>query len=163
MFESRLLAFCVYCYERIIWLGSNLQSLFLLYFRCTWGYEFFRAGLYQLNALQPSVELFSQVGPPLANLYAPLVSRFEMGCGIFLIIGLGSRLSAIPLILIASIALQAIENPTNIHTHFLLDPTFFSTLSPYPFLFSALLIFIFGPGRLSIDAILKRHIDELRS
>ena len=162
MFENRFLAFWIRFYERIIWLGSNLQSLFLLYFRCTWGYQFFLSGIHHLTSVQPTIDFFTRVGIPFAETYAPFVSRLEIGCGILLILGLSSRLAAIPLILIMLVSIQAIDNPSAPHTQLLFEPNFLTNLSPSPFLFTALLIFIFGPGRLSIDAYLKRRIIAAR-
>lgn len=162
MYEHRFLAFWVRLYERLIWLGSNLQSLFLLYFRCTWGYQFFLSGLHHLTAVQPAIDFFTRVGIPHADIYAPFVSRLEIGCGLLLILGLGSRLASIPLILIMIVSIQAIENPSTPHSQLLFEPNFLTNLSPSPFLFTALLIFIFGPGRISVDAFIKRRIEAAK-
>jgi len=159
MFENRFLAFWVRFYERLIWLGGNLQSLFLLYFRCAWGYQFFLSGMHHLTTVQPAIDLFTRIGLPYAETYAPFISRLEMGCGILLILGLGSRLAAIPLILVMIVSIQAISNPSAPHSQLLFEPNFLTSLSPSPFLFTALLVFIFGPGRLSLDAIIKRRIE----
>ena len=162
MFESRFLAFWVRFYERLIWLGANLQSLFLLYFRCTWGYQFFLSGMHHLTNVTPTIDFFTRIGIPHADVYAPFVSRLEMGCGLLLILGLASRVASLPLIAIMIVSIQAIENPSAAHSQLLFEPNFLTNLSPSPFLFTALLVLIFGPGRISIDAIIKRRIEASR-
>ena len=162
MFESRFLTFWVRLYERLIWLGGNLQSLFLLYFRCTWGYQFFLSGFHHLTNVAPAVDFFARIGIPHADVYAPFVSRLEMGCGLLLILGLGSRVAAIPLIAIMIVSIQAIQNPSAPHSQLLFEPNFLTDLSPSPFLFTALLVLIFGPGRISVDAVIKRRIEAHR-
>ena len=46
---------------------------------------------------------------------------------------------------------------------FFSDPDKFSAAAPYVFLFASLLILIFGPGKLCVDALLRRfaHIPPL--
>jgi putative oxidoreductase len=162
MFESRFLAFWVHFYERLIWLGNNLQSLFLLYFRCAWGYQFFLSGMHHLTNVAPAIDFFTRIGIPHADVYAPVVSRLEMGCGLLLILGLASRVASLPLIATMVVSIQAIQNPSAPHSQLLFESNFLTNLSPSPFLFTALLVLIFGPGRISVDAVIKRRIEASR-
>ncbi len=118
--------------------------------------------MHHLTNVTPTIDFFTRIGIPHADVYAPFVSRLEMGCGLLLILGLASRVASLPLIAIMIVSIQAIENPSAAHSQLLFEPNFLTNLSPSPFLFTALLVLIFGPGRISIDAIIKRRIEASR-
>ena len=61
-------------YGFFIKIGSNLQSLFLLYMRITWGHQLFLAGLHKLNDIPGTVPLFHQARDPI-----PPFSRLRSG------------------------------------------------------------------------------------
>jgi uncharacterized membrane protein YphA (DoxX/SURF4 family) len=42
------------------------------------------------------------------------------------------------------------------------EPSAFAQQAPYPYLVTALLVLIFGPGRLSVDAWIKRRLGMTR-
>ncbi len=141
-------------YNFIIRIGDNLQSLFLLLIRIIWGHQFFVAGTGKFLALEKTVQFFATLGLP--PFYAPLVAATELVCGALLLIGLASRLAAIPLIITMIAAIALAHNHVFSDFHFILDPSILVTQTPFPFLIASLIVFIFGPGKLSLDGWIKR-------
>ncbi len=143
-------------YEKLIKWMSNLQSLFLLWIRLTWGPQFFIMGAQKLSNLGQSVELFTSLGysHPLFHTY--FTGYIEMIGGILLTAGLASRLACIPLTLTTLGILSKAHASTISEWTFITHPSLVSHQPPYPFLITALLILIFGPGKLSLDAWLRR-------
>lgn len=129
MLKNPLLNLLNELYSYVVAAGSNLQSLFLLYMRLTWAHQFF---------LQEGA---------LGTIF-----------GLLLFIGLLSRLAAIPLIVISLIELSTVHAPSISEFRFLFQPMSLVQQKPYPFLITGLLIFIFGPGRISVDAWIKRWV-----
>ena len=145
MFASSFLELCSRFYNWFIWLGGNFQSLFLLILRLTWGQQFFLIGLGKLSY---DHTLF--------------VAIIEFICGGLIVIGFASRLAAIPLVLTTFSSLVA----HNVFDgfHFIANPSLLVHSAPFPYLMTALIVFIFGPGRISIDAWIKnnsRHWHQL--
>jgi putative oxidoreductase len=83
-------------------------------------------------------------------LTARFIGLLEAGGGILLILGLASRLMALPLT-INMITAFVIADRDALKTIFSDDPGKFYSAAPYTFLFASLLILIFGPGKLSLD------------
>ena len=147
-------------YSFIIKIGSSLQSLFLLYMRLVWGHQFFMAGLFKFGHIYTIAPFFASLHIPLPLFSAYLVATIETVCGFLLFIGFASRLAAIPLIFVMLTALSTAHAPELSNFRFLFEPLALVQQEPYPFLITALLVFIFGPGRVSIDAWLKRWIER---
>lgn len=147
-------------YGLVIKVGSNLQSLFILYLRLTWGHQFFLIGLDKLQNINSSVQLFSKLDVPSPFLHSFEIGLLELIGGSLLIIGFASRLIAIPLIflMISALSMSHAEYFTNLKM--ITDPRLFAIEQPYPFLFTSLIVFLFGPGRISIDAWIKRWVDR---
>jgi putative oxidoreductase len=126
--------------------------------RLTWGYQFFISGWGKLHSIDKVSAFFSSLNIhfPIFNAY--LVGTCEMVGGLLLIIGLGSRLVAIPLMIIMFMALATAHADQISGFRFLLEPTTLVAQSPYPFLITCLMVFIFGPGRVSVDAWIKRRL-----
>jgi putative oxidoreductase len=147
-------------YGLLIKAGSNLQSLFLLYMRLTWGYQFLLTGLGKLHGIEKTAQFFASlhISHPYFNTY--LVGWVEFLGGLCLILGFASRLAAIPLTIVLATALSIAHAQDISHFRFLFDPLTFVKQTPYPFLITCLMVFVFGPGRLSIDAWLKRWSEK---
>jgi putative oxidoreductase len=75
--------------------------------------------------------------------------------GIFLALGLLSRLTAIPLIIDFIVAYLTTEQEA-LHKLIHFDPDAFISADPFTYLLASLIVFIFGPGSYSVDGILKR-------
>jgi len=89
------------------------------------------------------------------GLSAPFIVGLEFLGGILIMLGLGSRLIALLLtcdMLVAFIAADR-EALFSIFS----DPDNFCAATPYTFLIAFLIVLIFGPGRLSLDALPTKH------
>ena len=140
--------------------GSNLQSLFLFYMRVTWGHQFVMSGVTKLKDIEGTVELFTKFGIPAPYFHAYEVGIIESVCGILILIGFASRLAAIPLIFIMLTAFSTAHIDQLADLKFLKDPHVLSLMRPYPYTITAFMVFIFGPGRISIDAWIKRWVNN---
>jgi len=147
-------------YGFFVKIGSNLQSVLLLYVRLTWGHQLFLTGLDKLKNIENVVQLFSKLHIPAPTFHAYEVGIFEMVGGILLVLGFASRIITIPLIVIMISALSLAHAEALAGFQFVISPQTLVLQTPYPFLFTALMVFIFGPGRVSLDAWLKRWISH---
>ncbi len=145
-------------YETLIASASNLQSLFLLVIRVYWGWEFFLSGKGKFINHDKIAEIFQRLNLPLPDLLAWLAAGVECFGGLFLLLGLASRLVAIPLVFTMIVAYVAgdWEKIRNIVS----DPDKFVTADPFLFLFTSLIVLIFGPGRVSVDYLLKCYFER---
>lgn len=156
MFESRFLRIINRIYSWTISCGGNLQSLFLLYMRLVWGHQFFITGISKFANIGMVDQFFTTLNLSHPLMVAYVVAFFETVGGLCLFFGFASRLAAIPLAIIMISALSLAHSEAFIQLRFLLEPSLLVHQAPYPFLLTSLLVFIFGPGRVSIDALLKR-------
>ena len=156
MFESRFLQMLNVLYSWTVVLGSNLQSVFIVYMRVVWGHQLFLAGVHKFANMADTVKFFSTLPLKHPDFMAHLVAGFEVVCGILLFIGFMSRLVSIPVIVIMISAISLAHSEALVQLRFLLEPMRLVQQAPYPFLITALIVLIFGPGRVSIDAWLKR-------
>ena len=160
MFENTFLRIANRLYSPIIKIGDNLQSLFLLCARLIWGHQFFIAGSAKFAHSAEVIQFFTSLHVAAPTVTTYVVATFEILGGICLFFGFASRLASIPLIAIMFTALSlAHETPFTIRT-LLLQPDLLVHEAPYPFLVTSLLIFIFGPGKISIDGWLKRWVSR---
>ncbi len=128
-----------------------LQCLLLLVIRLYWGWEFFITGKGHLMNLDKTTAFFTELHIPLPKLNAIVAGSTECGGGLLLLVGLGSRLVTVPLMFTMIIAYVTADNEA-LHAIFS-DPDKFTGATPFLFLFASLLIFTFGPGKISLDAL----------
>lgn len=147
-------------YTKIIRLGDGLQSLFLLATRLTWGLLFYFTGSGKLADIKPVIGFFQSLHIPFPDFSAHLVGWTEMICGACLIVGFATRLVCIPLLLVILTALLTAEYDAVRTIASDLSP--FLRSSPFSFLYALLVIFIFGPGKISLDYILEQLIGSGR-
>ncbi|HSX25836.1 MAG TPA: DoxX family protein [Chlamydiales bacterium] len=147
-------------YGFFIKIGSNLQSLFLLYMRLTWGHQFLLAGTTKLGNIDPVIQFFTSLNFVHPDILAYLIGTTEAVCGTLLILGFASRIAAIPLIITMLIALFTAHASKLANFQFILNPHTLVQEQPYPYLITAILVFIFGPGRVSLDAWIKRWVQK---
>ena len=128
---------------------SHLQSPFLLAVRLYWGWQFYQTGLGKLMHMGKVIGFFTNLGIPFPAFNAYFVSSLECVGGVLLFLGLGSRLIALPLAFDMLVAYIAADREALFS--FFSEPGKFYGADPYTFLFAALLILIFGPGKISVD------------
>jgi putative oxidoreductase len=132
--------------------ANACQSPLLLAIRLYWGWQFWQAGWGKAMNIPHVVEYFTSLGVPAPTLNAYFISWLEVVGGILLVLGLFSRLIALPLT-IDMIVAYVVGDREALGAVFS-DPSKFYAAAPYTFLFASLLILIFGPGKLSLDSLI---------
>jgi len=145
-------------YRSLTSIGTCLQPILLLVLRLIWGTILFQIGLVKLLSIASVVQLFETLGIPFPTYTAYVVGSFECVCGLFLLLGLLSRLAALPIICIMIVALATAH--ADALKHIVENPLILSEQPPFPFLLLALIVFAFGPGKYSIDACICKRIDK---
>ena len=139
-------------YRLLIRSASNLQSPLLLAVRLYLGWQFMQTGWGKLTNIGKVVNFFTTLGIPAPALNAYFISSLEFGGGLLLILGLGSRLTALPLAINMLVAYITADREALFSI--VSNPDKFTGAAPYTFLIASLLVLIFGPGKASMDAIL---------
>lgn len=147
-------------YDRVTEILAYFKSPFLLALRLVWGWQFFQAGKGKLGNIGPVIEFFQGLGIPFPAFNAHLVGITECFGGLFLLLGLASRMAAIPLTITMVVAYLAADFEA-VKTFFT-DSDAFVKAAPFPFLITSLTVLIFGPGIFSIDALIRRRLKKLR-
>lgn len=135
-------------------LAGWLRSPFLLIIRLYWGWAFFQTGKGKLMNLERTTNFFASLHIPAPKLNAIMAGSTECFGGLLLLLGLGGRIVPVPLIFCMAVAYATAEQEA-IHA-LTSDPDKFVSAAPFLFLLAALIIFIFGPGKLSLDALLMK-------
>jgi len=139
-------------YQLLIRVANSLQSPFLLAIRLYWGWQFAQTGWGKLGDINKVTNFFTTLGIPAPALNAWFVSGLEFFGGILLILGLGSRLIALPLVIDMIVAYLTADREALVKIFS--DPDKFYAAAPFTFLFASLIVLIFGPGRFSLDGLL---------
>jgi len=139
-------------YGLAVRIGNSLQSVFLLLIRLYWGWQFAQNGWGKLHNLGRVTKYFASLGLPAPGATATFIAVLEFGGGILLVLGLFSRLISIPLIIDMFVAYIVADRQALLSL--LSDPGKFYAADPFTFLLASLIVFIFGPGRISLDAAL---------
>jgi len=147
-------------YRLLIRTSSSLESPFLLAVPLYWGWQFMQAGWGKLHDIGKVIGFFTDLGIPAPVLNAYFVSALEFGGGLLLLLGLGSRLIALPLVIDMIVAYITADREALFSI--ISNPDKFTAAAPYTFLVASLLVLIFGPGRFSLDALVTRRRDERR-
>lgn len=157
MFTSKnpLLGLIDTLYGWLVCVGNHLQSPLLLLIRLAWGIPLALAGLGKLQHIEKPTEYFTSLGIPFPLENAYLVGTTELFGGIFLVLGLLSRLTAIPLIINFIVAYITTEQAALKKLASLNTDDFFAA-APFLFLYTAILVLAFGPGAFSLDYLITR-------
>lgn len=139
-------------------LSPSIQSLFLLFVRLYWGWQFMLTGWGKLHSLDQVTQFFTSLGIPAPGPTAVFVSCAECFGGVLLILGLASRLTG--LVLTGNMFVAYLTADREALLSFFSNPGKFYAADPYTFLFAALLILIFGPGWIALDTwIAHKYLD----
>jgi len=116
--------------------------------RIVFGQAFLLTGWGKLHDLEKITAFFESLGIPAANVQAPLVATVEFVGGILLLLGLGTRISAL---LLSGTMVVAVL--TAHMKDFAIDSSF-ADIAPLPFLVATLWLMAKGAGKLSVDHLL---------
>ena len=129
-------------------IAAKLNWLSPLVARIAVGYVFVETGWGKLNNLPKIVDFFRQLGIPFPELQAPFVAGVELVCGALILIGLLTRLAAIPLIGVMVVAIITAKASQITGISDLLGFVEFLYIVIFLWLFTA------GPGPVSLDRFL---------
>jgi putative oxidoreductase len=150
-----LIAGIAYFYNLLAFIGNHLQSPLLFAIRFVFGIQLMQAGFGKLLNIETPIAYFTQLNIPFPVENAWLVGFTETFGGMFLALGLLSRLTAIPVIISLTVAYLTTEQPA-LHKLLQLDTDDFFAAAPFLFLFAAVIVLVFGPGAFSVDYLIAR-------
>lgn len=97
---------------------------------------------------------FTKIGIPNPEIMAPFVASFEIGCGAFLLLGLFTRLAAVPLIVVMLVAISTTK------VAILQKSGFWSMAhearTDFAMLLGSIFLLLVGAGKWSVDSMLAR-------
>lgn len=140
--------------DKLDTVAALLQSPLLLIIRLYWGVSFAQTGWGKLMNLDRTAGFFASLDIPLPKVNAIMAGTTECLGGALLALGLFARPAAVPLIFTMGVA-YATADKDALHA-ITSDPDKFVTASPFLFLLAALIVLAFGPGKLSVDAMLGK-------
>ncbi len=135
--------------------AGHLPDPLLLGIRLYWGWQFFNTGKGKLGNLEGTTEFFSELGLPFAKLNAIMAGSTECFGGLLLLVGLFSRVISVPLI--GTMTVAYLTAHLDVVKTIWSDSDSFVTAAPFLFLLASVIIFTFGPGRFSVDEVLRRR------
>jgi len=147
-------------YEGLVSLAGLARSPLLLFIRLYWGWQFAQTGWGKLHNLDHVAEFFTSLNIPYPGPTAHFVALVEFLGGIFLILGLGSRLTALLLFVNMTVAYWTADHEA--FTSFLSAPDKFTAADPFTYWFAALLILVLGSGLFSLDALIARWFNPAK-
>jgi putative oxidoreductase len=149
---SRMIEKVSQLHEQFFGLVSYLQSPFLLFVRLYWGWQLAQSGWGKLHHLSNVGEYFGTLGLPMPAQMAVFIACLEFFGGIFLALGLASRITA--LVLTVNLTMAYVIGDREALLSFFSDPDKFIAAAPFAFLIVSLIVLIFGAGRISVDTAL---------
>ncbi|MDB5292297.1 MAG: DoxX family protein [Phycisphaerales bacterium] len=149
-------------YGKFACAASNLQSFVLLLLRLTWGWELAESGYGHLTNIADTVKNFERWGVPSPVFNVYVSGTTELVGGTLLLLGLATRLISVPLVFNFIVAIIA-AGRHGIAKAFAEDGVLAGwdkiiDDSAFPMLMLALIMLAFGPGKVSVDYLLKRTL-----
>jgi uncharacterized membrane protein YphA (DoxX/SURF4 family) len=138
------------------WARSTSAPRATLLIRLLVGAVFFSEGVQKfLFPTELGVGRFAKIGIPAPHYVAPFVGLVEIICGVLLVIGLLTRLAAIPLVINISVAIATTKIPLLSKSGFWAAAH--EARTDYAMLLGLLFLVIVGAGAISLDAHLESH------
>lgn len=114
-------------------------------------------GVEKLQHIPSIADYFSSLGIPHSLETAYAVSIVECVGGACLFLGLGARLAALALVIVMCGAIYTTERESLVNLFN--DPQKLISTTPFIFLLGSLIVFIFGPGRFSLDDAIEKRLE----
>jgi putative oxidoreductase len=133
---------------------DRLRSPLLLLLRLLFGWQLFQTGKGKLENIDRFVAFLSHLHIPMPVFNAHLVATLECAGGLLLLLGLASRLIAIPLTINFIVAYLTADHEAV--ANFFKDQDAFTGAAPFLYLLVSLIVLAFGPGIFSLDALIGR-------
>jgi putative oxidoreductase len=133
---------------------DKLRSPLLLVLRVLFGWQLFETGKGKLENIDRFVAFLAHLNIPMPEANARFVATLECVGGLLLLLGLAARLIAIPLTINFIVAYLTADHEAVVNIF--KDQDAFTSAAPFLFLLIALIVLAFGPGRFSLDEIIRR-------
>ena len=158
---SKLISKALQWYCQFFTLVSYSKSPFLLLVRLYWGWQLAQSGWGKLHHLSSVGEYFATLGLPMPAQMAVFIASVEFFGGIFLALGLASRMTG--LVLTVNLTMAYLIGDREALLSFFSDPDKFTAAAPFAFLVVALVVLIFGAGRISADTAIAFLVGSARA
>lgn len=118
--------------------------------RVTVGWVFATTGWAKLHNLEKITDYFAELGIPYPQVQAPFASANELVCGVLILVGLATRVAAVPLIIVMLVAIGTAqwENVDSLAA--------FLGLVEWAYIAIFAWLAIHGPGPVSLDHLIAR-------
>ncbi len=137
--------------------GEWLQPVLLLLVRVYWGWQFTLTGWSKLLHLGRTESYFESLGLPLPIASAIAAGLAECVGGLLLFAGLQARITSAVLVVVMAVAYLTAERMALAGLIGIWGgPEDFVRSGPFLYLLTALLVLAFGPGKLSLDALVRK-------
>ena len=138
--------------NRLLGLARKSEWLPLLLVRASLAAVFIPSGWGKLHDLGKVTGFFTELGIPAPHFNAVLVALSELGCGSLLLVGLASRLAAIPLVVSMVVAILTAKRAdiSGITDLFAVDE--------FIYIVMAAVVVVFGAGAVSLDGLVARQL-----
>ena len=135
-------------------LETSRISSAILVIRCMVGGVFFLEGVKKfLFAEQWGAGRFVRIGIPIPHVAGPFVGAIEVICGLLLLLGLRTRVAAVPLLIDILVAVAATKIPILLQAGFW--PMQAEARTDYSMLLGLIFLLMTGSGGWSLDALLS--------
>jgi putative oxidoreductase len=148
-------------YDLLIKWLNKVQPAFLLFIRIYIGYQSLISGWAHLHHISQTADFFASLHIPFPKANVIMSAITEIVGGLFLLLGFCSRLTALALTGNFLVALFSVQLSNFDFSWGELASKVWNDQSPilndtaFPFLVTAIIVLLFGPGLLSIDGLLR--------
>ena len=136
--------------------GLYLQPFLLLFLRGIGGWQLYLTGKGKLLNHEKVVGFFTSLNIPFPDANAWFIGGLECFGGLLLLVGLLSRPVALLMAGNMFVAYLSVEDDRAKLLNLFVDPTPFLNADPFFFLLMSVVVLAFGPGLISIDAVVKK-------
>lgn len=140
-------------YRMLSVVRDGLAQVVLLIFRLAWGLELIQSGRGHLQNVDQMVVRFTNWGVPFPHVNVYISAGTEIVGGVLLMLGLATRLISIPLFF--NFVVAYLTASRDAVANFFSNPNGIIDDTAFPFLVTTLVMLAFGPGVISLDAIIR--------
>ncbi len=141
-------------YNRFVSIVNNGQSIMLLCIRLALAYTFWDSGKRKFEDIASIAEWFESLEIPAPTLNAYMATYTELIGAVLLVLGLGTRLISIPLIITMLVAIKTVHWENG----FASGDNGYEI--PLYFILMLLVTLCFGAGKISVDHFIKKYINK---
>ncbi len=137
---------------------DRLRDAVFLVIRLYFGYKLIVSGRGKLANPDETAAYFQDLHIPLPELNVYVAGTAELLGGLFLALGLASRVAPIPVIATMLVAYMTAHSDQ--WAAFWTNTAIFFKAPPFAYLFTAVMVLVCGPGRFSLDYVIGRILDR---